>query len=589
MWAGSPRRIEIIDNAGTRNVIVITDTTYFNASSPGKAERALGGSMSGTMIGDNQLYVGVVGVGTKIYNAGAAATVAVPTSTNANIVLGPNCYYKGKYYVIDGTTKRKVRQYDGGAASVPVDIIATDTVGKPSTGGKNNLNNIRVFRGQIVLFKPEGIFRPYDAPDNITAATRIDQIVTLETEEHPNNGTWAVEFQGQLFFSVRHMVYQLNVDNEGQSAISVLIPPWPTGRFLSNNYVSGITTNGKELYISYNNIGVVAWNGQSYHPITEFYEQNTTEGLASGLRYVYSLSGVGADSIYTGDGRQLIQLPTPNINAPSLTTQLYLRDQNRSFYWISPEFNANLAEIVKTLNSFSIKASIGGWGGLKLIAAIWQSGNPNYRTIIEQTLDDGIQRDLWQNPGLASYPYVAIKLWNGGSQSTAPAPACWSASDFANQFFTSEKPVTDDQVLRPIQIVSCSFILYGFNNSIGSQYVAANATADPVYINSLYLKYQAVQKYIPYYQHFTVDTTRMMGEGKMNATAIATMYTWLKGLAKKQSPSNLTILDLTGATRTTQVWFQNWSVDYVGATVFAKNGEPVPRVIRFDLMSEVAE
>lgn len=584
MWTGSPRRFEVVDNAGTKNVIAITDTTLINATDTTKTERALGGQMTWSMVYNNQLLVGVQGVGTIVYTAAQCATLAAGT-TNAGGIMGPAAAHKGKVYCVDGTAAtggRKIQSFDGNAGAF-TDIISNDQFGKASSNQKNNINNIFIQYGRLYVLKPEGLYVVYDDIDTVTTTTAptINQIMPFDQWEHTDNGKFLVYMAGSWFFNVRNEIWQMNF-TDSNVAVSVLIPPFPAvGRFTSNNYVSGLATNGQMLFASFNNIGVMVFNGTGWHPVTDLYEYNTTDGKGSGLKYILNTTGLGPDNLYLGDGRYLVQLSWQSMALP-FTSQIFTKDQNRCGWLVTSEFSGSLAEIQKTLKSYVLKAASVNNTRFKIIPVINLASNTtvSYRTIIQKTLYEGLQRDDPTNP---TTPVTATVL---GSPT-------WQASDFQNVYHTSEKAVVSNDITNPLQIVSASLILYYWNDYNGSVYNSANfQKTDPVYLNAMILKYLPIQKYLARYVGFEIDLDRMIqgfGGNKPTPAQLNAAMLWLRGRLGATTFTQATILDFTNTLKTATGIFQNHRATAIRPTLLNFDKLPNASSVKFDFQGLVSE
>lgn len=582
-YSGTIVKVEKVNNGGTTVPIVITGISMFANPIGGSStsERALAGSgYTGSIVFDNKLYIGQGASGVGIWDAASAASAAAP-NTNTNVALGPCCYHAGQIYFIPSNSPNQVATYDGGIASSPPVIIASNTVGKASSNSQNNITNICIYRGLMYLFKPEGIYQVYDDPAKITTANppRIYQIVNFGDYEHPDNCKWLVEHQGVLFFNVRNMVYRLDM-SQGVSQISVLVPPWPLTSPKYFSYVNGLASDGQILYMSYANQGIVAFNGSGYHLVTEFYNLFLANGLGSGLKVIIDGgSATGPNYLYCGDNQHLLQIPIPNYNA-ALGQQLTLQNQNKCFVWASSVWDADLAEIQKNIKSVILRAfppydetqnPAPKWN-FKLVMGFFTpngSSAVNYRGLIENTINNGIVYDRWLFPTSTSF--------NQG-------PAFWTQDDFANQSALSEKPASSDETGFPIDVVSGCFVLYGYNPT-GSQYTGTYANTDITYVDSIIIKHLPIIDYLARYQ-LTLDLDALTTDANpMNGAAFQTAEDWLRTGANLKSPVVFAFKDVTGRVRTTNCILEQFRTEYEGATTSETVGDQPPRKAYLSLIA----
>lgn len=543
-WAKSAQRFEQLENSGTYLTVAITDSSLINVTDTTKTELNLSGTVTGFIKFDNQLYVGN-GAKTTVFTAAQLSTLSAGTDTSV-LVLGPSTTHEGKIYYVDGTTKRKIYKWTGKTpatgADAPTLIIDSDQVGQTSLNGKNNINAITIHKGLLYVFKPEGVYLIYTDPSKIgrqvgsppaPEVPRVVQVVNLDEQQHKDNGRYVVEMQGALYFNVRNLVYMLNVSEQGNQ-VSVLVPPFPIGRFLSNNYVNGLTTDGNgTLYCGYNNIGVVAQNMGTYHPVADSYKLITTESVPSGLRYIINPTSA-PDHLYFSDGNELVQVPIPSFTS-SYSTQLYQSDQNKAFFFVTSVWDADMANLKKYVRDVSIYAAPNGWR-FKVVGATWQSGNPNYRTIVEKAINEGLHRDDWLTPNAptGSYPQIATKMWNNPGVS---APACFDSSEFQTATGIVKKACSTNDVDNPVQTVRMAFVIYGWQ-STGQQYSTTYRLQDITYLESFYLNYLPTQEFVSVYQT-TLDLSKLLTEnaGSLTVYTLEQTVEYLEQRAASETPT----------------------------------------------------
>jgi hypothetical protein len=474
-WTNKLVKMEqVITGSFVYNPIAITASMFYVPGDNTIAERALDGAYSSSMVFDNKLYIGTTGgtsaLITTMWSAAAAIAGAAGTSNTTTLALGPAVEHEGMIYYVEGANRRNLAKWDGAFPATSTDIIAQDKIGSAGSNGMNGINNLLIHRGHLFAFKPEGVFWIYNDISKISTAEvpRIIKVVDLSQGQHLDNGKWAIEYQGMLYFNVRNQVYQLAISDNGNQ-VTVLVPPLVLGRFLNYHYVNGLSTNGDTLFISYANLGVMGWKAGTWHMVTEFYQTVLADGSASGLRFINNPGGT-TDYLYVGDYKSLVRLPMPNL-ATDYSTQLYQNQQNKAFYHIISVFDGDLAEIKKYLRSFILRAFPSGWA-YKLVGAFWQAAgglNANYRTIIEKSLHEGLHRDRWISPQAprstaGTIPVITTKVLGGsGDATTTDAPCVWTSGNFNNAAASGEKFCSYDDVAAPVEAVSVAFILYGWN------------------------------------------------------------------------------------------------------------------------------
>jgi hypothetical protein len=609
-WTGSPRRFERVNNAGTYIVGAITDTTLINTSDTSKTELSLGGTWAGgSLVFDNKLYVGMTTTDrTVIFAASEVANATIPAagSINTNIVMGPGFAVDGNIYCTDGKAKDKIYKWDGaGGAGVPTTIIAANKIGKPNTNSENPINNFVLYQGLGYAFKPEGIFQVYEDITTIKSTGATDyrapklNHIDLGVDEYPYTGTHVTNFQGVLYFNVRNQIYAFQM-NDGQPILSVLMPPIPFGRLSTLSYVNGLTSDGKFLYVGLNNIGIFAFDGVGWHKISDFYEYQSNYKKDCGLRFVTNHAPTNTDltdKIYFGDGRYIVQLPNPNWAAP-YSSQMFAKDQNRTFAIIFPEWDGDAAVISKYIRSVVARASLGSNWGMKGVLALYNnSGAANFRTIIEQTFTEGILRDQSFNPTTGGN-IIPQTLFATG----APAPLLWPAGTFNTASRTSEQVVSSNDVSNTVNPVSTALILYGWFGNTGTSASPFDSTAsyylnDPVYVDAVAVKYLPIQKLVRYVTGFAIDLTAM-SKGTNRAQSVAALnatLAWLDQQQAAQRPCNLTYMSYYGVKKALVGIIQNLQAVTIPSSVARKavGGNKELAVyaqgIRFDFLSVQSE
>lgn len=560
--------------------IAITDSTFYNPVNDGnnRPQPALGGTYSGSLVFDNQLYIGCTSSNkTQMWSAvNAANEVASPDASTTNFAMGPAVSHKGNIYFIDGVTKDEIKKWDGTFPATATTIVASGTVGEKNTNGFNKINNLIIHKGLLYVSKPEGIFKFYQAPELIstTGETRVLKVWDAGPLNYPTNGKYFLEYQGMLAFNCLSQIVTINITDAGNE-ISFLVPPFLLGTYKKVFYVNGLSTDGLTLYASFNNVGVVAMRQGTWHHIFDFYETVEADDNDSGLCYFPLDSVTGPDDLFAGDGYTMIRMPIPTART-SYTRQISLADQNKGFYFITSLWDADLAEMVKVLRSITLRAAPSGYR-YKIIGAFWQpsedaDNSPNSRTIIERTLHEGLARDLWINPTAPTttgdpIPVVTSSvLDNTGAATATEAPCFFLEDEFFNKFGSKEKKCSPDDVNEPVEAVSLCFILYGWY-APGALYVPANEVADYSYIESMVLQFLATQDYIAMYP-VTIDlhaTTKDNAE-PWTPEKLAESVTFLRSRCASRTPTRFKFYDATGTVKTVNGFIQNSQFDLIGHT-----------------------
>lgn len=599
-WANTFARIEQVNDAGTYINAALTLVSYFNTAATSLAgsvvtspERNFGNPYLGSVIFKKNLYVSTT-TATAAYSPHDVAINTTPNvnAFDTNITLFAPVVAGGLILASD-VNRKKIFKWAGVSpatgGNAPTDIIAAGVIGDANT----LITNLVIFQGSLYIFKPEGIFKVISVVGDISTNKVPDTAhvwtppggVQLDT-----TGLWVCEHQGKLYFNWKNLVMEL-VMQEDKPTITPYNPSPPWFRQSFYNYVNGITSDGQNIYASINNYGIVAFNGFGWHPITEFYEQVNSEGVASGLRWLPNPQGA-PDYLYCGDGRTLLKIPIPNAFQP-YTSQIFQNHQNKCGYWISPEWTGNLAADEKNLRSVILRAVPNGWSykmvlaaGISSVAISWYSG---------------LGRDGWLSPTNIS-PNTFTKVsttkvdFNGNALANTLAPACWTAADFANSANQSKKlaigttdttqtPPMTEGVTKPVKVAKAQFILYFWDPAAGQ---SSTTGVEVMNIDTIVVKHMPKVKYIPRYQiSLNMQALRQARATTKNLTQINASAKWLRDQIVARDPLYFRFYDSTGAIKQVEGIIQGNNAD---AFALAKGKTRVfPNRVDFSILSMVEE
>jgi hypothetical protein len=579
-WANPLQKMEQLLNGSTYVNAAITAGAYFNTAATATAgtagtspERTFTGAICGSLVFNNNLYIGATGViQTQMFTPAQVATNAAATGANTTTAfsMGPSVAHGGLIYGVGGNTTQ-VFKWTGafpiatGSISAGVGnweiIISPNNIGDIGT----NITNLAIFQGSLYIFKPEGLFKVVSAIGDITT-NKVPEIIQVwpAPVQLASTGKWVCEHQGKLYFNFRNLVVEL-VMQEDKPTITRYNPSPPWYRLSFYSYINGLTSDGQTLYCSLNNFGISAYNGQGWHLIAEFYEQVAVENQSSGLRWLPDPTGA-PDYLFCGDGRTLLKIPIPNVNQP-YTSQIYQNHQNKCGYFITPEWTGNLADMVKNMRSVILRATPNGWS-YKLVAVVWQAGtSSSFKNLMEKTWGEGLLRDSWASPtdttGAVSQfvrGIVTTKVSTSGIPlANTLAPACWVSSDFDNASYQSQKlavattdttttPPATETVSNPVKLVKTQFILYFWNPAAGQ---AATTGVEVMSVDAVDFKHLPKQKYVGRYG-ISLDLKALAEIGTVvkGVAAVNTSTKWLRDQAVAGDPLQFKFYDITGAIKT---------------------------------------
>jgi hypothetical protein len=577
-WANPLQKVEQLLNGSTYVNAAITAGAYFNTAATATAgtagtspERTFTGAICGSLVFNNNLYIGATGViQTQMFTPAQVATNAAATGANTTTAfsMGPSVAHGGLIYGVGGNTTQ-VFKWTGafpiatGSISAGVGnweiIISPNNIGDIGT----NITNLAIFQGSLYIFKPEGLFKIVSAVGDITT-NKVPEIIQVWAApvQLASTGKWVCEHQGKLYFNFRNLVVEL-VMQEDKPTITRYNPSPPWYRLSYYSYINGLTSDGQTLYCSLNNFGISAYNGQGWHLIAEFYEQVAVENQSSGLRWLPDPTGA-PDYLFCGDGRTLLKIPIPNVNQP-YTSQVYQNHQNKCGYFITPEWTGNLADLYKNMRAVVLRAVPNGWS-YKLVAACKDSVNgqsPSFRTMVEKSFHTGLMKDSWVTPfisasGNASVATTQLAVGHTAVPNTL-APACWVAGDFNNAAYQSQKltvrttdttttPPTTETVSNPVKLVKTQFILYFWNPAAGQ---AATTGVEVMSVDAVDFKHLPKQKYVARYG-ISLDLKALAEIGTVvkGVAAVNTSTKWLRDQAVAGDPLQFKFYDITGAIKT---------------------------------------
>jgi hypothetical protein len=627
-WANPLQKVEHIDNgAGVYANIALHSTGMFNlgdtttAGTAGTSPEKLysSGTYMSSLWFNSKLYVSVT-TGMIGFNYAAATTNgAAPTNVlDPNALLRNMVEWGGKIYGT-GALDRAIYKWDGVFPIVLgtnlIKIVNGDTIGQAGTP----INRLLVFQGNLWVIKPEGLFQLYADPVIITTdpgnTPRIVPVVTDLPSPHAATGKWHCAHQGMIYFNYRDRLYQVTPGAAGPPQVTVLSLPMPWYRLSYYHYVNGLSSDGVNLYASWNNLGVFQFVNQTWHPITEFYEQVAVESQSSGLRWVPNPTAA-PDSLFVGDGRTIVQLSVPGAAAP-YTSQIYRNHQNKCGYLITSATDFEQAEITKYIHSLVMRVVAGGHR-YKVVGVLWQTtgtdGNPglapSFKTILEDTFIEGLNRQDWNRifnvDNGESDPHIITKKISAPGVYTANtlSPGYWLDSDFNNQGYQAEKlavmttdttttPPATNILTAPVKAVMTQFIIYFWNPTPGQHATTGLAL---MAVDSLIVKYQSIQNYIPLYQ-CTIDFQAMVsGTGAMalTTTQIEDSYDWLRSQTGRHSPLQATFrVRRTGTTaqKTKTILFFPQNPGWISdpTTTVTNAGDPLIKTVGLQMMSVQSE
>lgn len=606
-WQSNLQKMEQLLNTATGAYInvALTGTALFNVAATATAgtagsspERLLSGAYFGSFVFNNLLYVSTIGLnGTATWDYTNASTNAVPfNALDANVVMFSPAEWGGYMFFAD-QNRTKIQKWNGQlpatGANAPVDVVAANTIGQRGT----LINGIFFLGGFVYVIKPEGIFQLYRDPAKIdtTEVPQINKVFTFPFN-HTDNGKWFTIFQNMLFVNCRDMVYQLAFGGTNGTQAQPLKPDFQRYRLTNYLYVNGITTDGRQVYASWNNLGVFSYVGASWHKEFEYYETVAVESQASGLRWLPNPTSA-PDYLYCGDGRTIVKLPCPNAFSP-YTQQIHQDMLNKCAWLITSGWDGDLSEITKYIQSVVLRAILNGWQVKVSAVALPPTGTASWNSLVELSMTEGLYRDSWVNPtgyvaNKAPTAIVTTKMTvNGSTLANTLAPACWISTDFDNQRYSSEKlavgttdttatPDTTEILSYPVKLVQTAFIIFLWNTT--PQQFLADGTEIPI-IDSVSVKYQPIQDYLPTYQ-VTIDVDSMIME-QAEAITVASVndcVTQVRAWAGRHSPVQASFQTSEGI-KTVNAFVQDARFEYDPLAGGTLSDQPNPKRIFLTLI-----
>lgn len=592
-FSSAMRKVEQLYDTATSTYfnVAILNTSYFNVaatstvgSSAGSPEQSFVYPYLSSIVFNNNLYIswndGGVNLGLWMVlpaNAKVNGSFLAGNATTAFTMKSPVAY--GGYIYFFERTGRQMYKWTGNfpatGADAPIQITAAGTIGQSLIG----INKLFVFNGNFFVTKPEGIYQLYIDPAVMDTqpgnSPRIIEIQGAFPTYHPSNGLFVVQLNGAFYVNYKDRVLMFTPGTIGFQ-ITPLVVPMPWYRLGYYHQVDGITTDGTSLYVSYNNLGVFQYINQTWHVVSEIYETIIAEPTISGLTWVNNPTG-GCDNLYFRDSFSLVQIPIPNAASP-YTRQFYQDSQNKCGYFISSGTNMEQAEIVKYVQS-AVLAAVPSSCCFMVRPVVFIPGvaatdpYPGFSNILNVSWQNGLVRDSWMTPTAlttsaangdvvlaATQKYIA----GGTLKANTVAPTCWVPNDFASAFYSSEKltyqvdtslTIPEQELLtNPAKFVQVAFIIYFWNPVLGQ---ATTVGQDIMAIDSLVVKYQAVQDYLAQYQ-CTLDFHAMQtgtGPLALSKQQIEDSYDWLRSQTGRHSPLRVTFRVRKTGTTTRSLYF----------------------------------
>lgn len=597
-WTAPLARMEQVLNGTTYANIAITLTKLFNTAATstqylatGSPEVPLSGAYWGSIVFNNKLYVSTVTTdGTAAWSAAAAATNVAPTNAlDAGIVMYSPVEWAGKIYSVN-KNRDTIQTWTGNfpitGADAAVPITVAGFIGQPNSP----ITALFVLGGFLYVIKPEGVFQIYRRPELITTTEppTVNKLVTFPTV-HIETGKYFVIHQEMLFCNYLSVVYQCAFNTTTGTQIQVLKPDFQRYRLSYFHYVNGISSDGRDVYVSWNNLGVYSLSGQSWHKMFEHLEGVGVESQSSGLRWLPNPASA-PDYLFCGDGNTIIQQPCPNAYG-SFTTQIGLDQLNKFSYLITSTWDGDVVEITKYMQSVVLRAIANAYS-YKIVAVvpILQGAqlSVSFLESVEKSFTEGLVRDSWALPtavtGATKVSTTKVTSVGVAIPNTL-APACWVNSDFGNTSYSSEKkafgtldttvtPNTTEILTSPARFTQTAFIIMLWNPTQG-QY---NTTLQSIpAIDSISVKYLPILDYIPTYQ-CTIDVSSTIDEvnGVETTATVSAYIEQLRAWSGRHSPVTITFTS-AGLTKVVNVLMRDVRFEYDPTVTRDEGGDPIPK------------
>ena len=636
-------------NGSTYINVAVLNSSWFNTgmtngggTNPNSPEVTFSGTYKSSIVWNNKLYVassaGVTGWSAAQVAANVASTPTNPLDATFTMNSLINGY--GKLYFVGAANNNGIIKWDGAFPVTGTTVVVAGTIGETTSP----INRIFFYQGNLWAAKPEGLFCLYGDPATMgTVATNTPRILPMGDPfpmPHQAAGLFATVHQGSVYLNYKDRLYQYTSSATG-TQVQIIPLPMPWYKLGNYHQIDGITSDGVNLYVSYNNLGVFSLINQTWHVVSEVYETISTEPTASGLTWVPSFAS-GPDSLYFRDGQGLVQLPMPSASSP-FTRQVTLAEQNKCGYLVTSATNFEAAEMNKFILSMSLTCFMSSYCVL-VRPVVYVPGTTdayypaNFNTMLQQTFQQGLTRDRWIGPAPvtnnpANTPPLPSLVGTGpytrdfsthsisyvdsvGGDFVGSGPTWWTPYDFLTSNFSSEKnsyilnnfPVLglpyDDLLQHPANLVQTAFVVYFFDPWAGQQQTVGQ---DIFAIDSLVVKYQTTQKYTAVYRFGLSMNALTEGRGSdMTQTEAEDVWEWLRVQFTRYAPLQITFkvrnvrdtnIGPTGLgniipnseTRTVLGFLQNPTDQYGNPIVFKDTNQPLPERVDFEFVSIFGE
>lgn len=651
-WSGPLRKVHQVLNGSAYVNVAVCSTAWFNVAATATGgtaannpEVTLTGVWTGSLVLNNKLYIATSN-NLSAWSAGLLAVNSNAAPTNGPDVGGAGISsliqgYGNIYFVTNGGLG--ISKWSGTFPFAATVVVQPGTIGDPGTA----ITKIFFYQGNLWAIKPEGVFCLYGDPSILgTTATNTPRILPMGDPfptPHQSAGSYATLHQGSIYINYKERLFQFTVSAAG-TQVQVIPLPMPWYRLGNYHQVDGIASDGINLYVSYNNLGVFKYINQTWHVVTEYYETINTEPTNCGLTWMPNPTGA-LDNLYFRDSFSLVQVPMPNAASP-YTRQVTLADQNKCGYLITSATNMDAAEMNKYVFSMVLACFMSSYC-VMVRPVVYVPGSTdqyqfaNINTVLQQSFQLGLTRDRWMNPRIpvddplvpggnpkpgamvAANPYSTdgLNTYSIASAVTSHfasyGPTFWTPYDFQGSSYSSEKPsyITwtqfagnalpyDDLLQNPANFVQTAFIVYFFDPFGGQQ---STTNLDPFVIDSLVAKYQTTQNYVALYKFALATNLLTDGRGSnMTPVEAEDVWEWLRVQFTRHAPVQITIkvrnvVDSNIATtglqniipnqnnRVIVGFLQNPTDQYGNPVVMTDTNQPLPERLDFEFISIFGE
>jgi len=646
-WSQALRKVHQIYDTATATYfdVAVLNTSLFNT-----AATATGGTSSGvspevvftfpylsSIVFNSNLYVsfndGGLNFGVSRYTPAIlkANAITAPSTDLTFSMLSPVAL--GGYIYFFERTGRQMYKWTGNfpatGADAPIAVTAAGIVGESLVGA----TKLFVFQGNLWVAKPEGMFMLYVDPAIMAAPPNTNTPRVLPMGDpfpvpHRIAGAYTTIHQGKIYTNYKDRLYEFTIGADNGVQVQVIPLPMPWYQLGYYHQIDGIASDGINLYVSYNNLGIFTYNNLAWHVVTEYYETNPIDNSNAGLSWVMNPT-FGPDYLYARDGGHILKIPQPNAASP-YTRQIALSDQNKCGYLVVSLTNFEAAEIPKYVHSVVLSMLPGTFRVLvRPVVHIPRSAtdlagpSPSPANLVMETYHEGLLRPFWTkgvsvlnvNP---TDLYVATKELNtnGTLIDGTYGPTYWDSTDFTNNVssekvaylwdknkLTTANPeqAYDDLLTHPNVFTQAGFVVYFWNpvlaqhSTVGQEIVA---------IDSLVVKYQSVQDYLALYKlSINVSEHTEGRKADLDGYAAEDSWEWLRNqftrhlpiliklkvreLPDPNLPGGGEVLNQINNTATRQFlgFLQNPSNQYGQPIVVKDSGSPLPTRVDFEIVA----